>query len=385
LCATRSKQVGPILASNVKRDYYEILGVARGATDQEIKSAYRKLALQYHPDRNPNNPDAEEKFKECSEAYAILADGEKRAAYDRFGHAGLGGAGGFDPSSFQDLSDIFGDFFGFSDLFGGGRGGRRSRAQRGTDLREDINLEFEEAVFGTEQTVTVRRHETCEDCHGSGAAPGRAPVTCRSCNGQGQVRYQQGFFSIARTCPTCQGTGQVITDPCSKCKGEGRVLRQKSIEAKVPAGVEDGTRIRFAGLGEGGVHGGPPGDLYIVLHVKEHPFFEREGNDLHCVVPISFTQAALGADITVPTLEGEHVLKVPEGTQSGTTLRIRGKGVPVLNSRSKGDLYVEVRVQTPAKLSKRQKELLQELEGTIRVENKPERRTLLGKVKDIFG
>ena len=377
--------MGPILASNVKRDYYEVLGVARGATDQEIKSAYRKLALQYHPDRNPNNPDAEEKFKECSEAYAILADGEKRAAYDRFGHAGLGGAGGFDPSSFQDLSDIFGDFFGFSDLFGGGRGGRRSRAQRGTDLREDINLEFEEAVFGTEQTVTVRRHETCEDCHGSGAAPGRAPVTCRSCNGQGQVRYQQGFFSIARTCPTCQGTGQVITDPCSKCKGEGRVLRQKSIEAKVPAGVEDGTRIRFAGLGEGGVHGGPPGDLYIVLHVKEHPFFEREGNDLHCVVPISFTQAALGADITVPTLEGEHVLKVPEGTQSGTTLRIRGKGVPVLNSRSKGDLYVEVRVQTPAKLSKRQKELLLELEGTLRVENKPERRTLLGKVKDIFG
>jgi molecular chaperone DnaJ len=378
--------LGPILASNVKRDYYEVLGVARGATDQEIKSAYRKLALQYHPDRNPNNPDAEEKFKECSEAYAILADGEKRAAYDRFGHAGLGGgAGGFDPSSFQDLSDIFGDFFGFSDLFGGGRGGRRSRAQRGTDLREDINLEFEEAVFGTERTVTVRRHETCEDCHGSGAAPGRAPVTCRSCNGQGQVRYQQGFFSIARTCPTCQGTGQVITDPCSKCKGEGRVLRQKSIDAKVPAGVEDGTRIRFAGLGEGGVHGGPPGDLYVVLHVKEHPFFEREGNNLHCVVPISFTQAALGADITVPTLEGDHVLKVPEGTQSGTTLRIRGKGVPVLNSRSKGDLYVEVRVQTPAKLSKRQKELLQELEGTIRVENKPERRTLLGKVKDIFG
>jgi len=378
--------LGPILASNVKRDYYEVLGVARGATDQEIKSAYRKLALQYHPDRNPNNPDAEEKFKECSEAYAILADGEKRAAYDRFGHAGLGGgAGGFDPSSFQDLSDIFGDFFGFNDLFGGGRGGRRSRAQRGTDLREDINLEFEEAVFGTEQTVTVRRHETCEDCHGSGAAPGKAPVTCRSCNGQGQVRYQQGFFSIARTCPTCQGTGQVITDPCPKCKGEGRLLRQKSIDAKVPAGVEDGTRIRFAGLGEGGLHGGPPGDLYVVLHVKEHPFFEREGNNLHCVVPISFTQAALGAEIAVPTLEGDHVLKVPEGTQSGTTLRIRGKGVPVLNSRSKGDLYVEVRVQTPAKLSKRQKELLLELEGTLRVENKPERRTLLGKVKDIFG
>ncbi len=375
-----------ILASNVKRDYYEILGVARGASDQEIKSAYRKLAMQHHPDRNPNNPDAEEKFKECSEAYAVLADGEKRSVYDRFGHAGLGGnaGGGFDPSSFQDLSDIFGDFFGFSDLFGG-RGQRRSRAQRGADLREDIELDFEEAVFGTEKTVTIRHHETCEGCHGSGAAPGKAPVTCRSCNGQGQVRYQQGFFSIARTCPTCQGTGSVITDPCPKCKGEGRMLRQKSIDAKVPAGVEDGTRIRFAGLGEGGVHGGPAGDLYVVLHVKEHPFFEREGNDLHCVVPISFTQAALGAEITVPTLEGDHVLKVPEAAQSGTTLRIRGKGVPVLNSRGKGDLYVEVRVQTPSKLNKRQKELLQELEGTIRVENKPERRTLLGKVKDIFG
>ncbi len=318
----------------------------------------------------------------------MLADGDKRAAYDRFGHAGVSGAGaggGFDATVFQDFSDIFGDFFGFGDLFGGGGRGRRSRAQRGPDLREDINLEFEEAVFGTETTVTVRRHETCEDCHGSGTAPGKAPVTCRSCGGHGQVRYQQGFFSIARTCPTCQGSGQVITDPCPKCKGEGRILRQKSVDAKVPAGVEDGTRIRFAGLGEAGVHGGPPGDLYVVLHVKDHAFFEREGNDLHCVVPISFTQAALGAEITVPTLEGDHVLKVPEATQSGTTLRVRGKGVPVLNGRGKGDLYVEVRVQTPGKLSKRQRELLQELEGSLSVENKPEPRTLLGKVKDIFG
>jgi len=373
-----------ILTSNGKRDYYEVLGVARGATDQEIKSAYRKLALQFHPDRNPNNPDAEEKFKQASEAYGVLADGEKRAVYDRYGHAGLGGGGGAQGFDANDLGDIFGDFFGLGEIFGGGTR-KRSRTQRGADLREDINLEFEEAVFGAETKVTVRRHESCEECRGSGAAAGKAPVTCRSCVGRGQVRYQQGFFSIARTCPTCQGTGSVITDPCSKCKGEGRVLRQRTVDAKVPAGVEDGTRIRFSGFGEGGLHGGPPGDLYVVLHVKEHPFFEREGNNLHCVIPISFTQAALGAEISVPTLEGEHVLKVPDGTQSGTTLRIRGKGVPVLNGHGKGDLFVEARVQTPGKLNKRQRELLQELEGLTQVENRPQRRTLLGKVKDIFG
>jgi molecular chaperone DnaJ len=372
-----------ILTSNGKRDYYEVLGVARTATDQEIKSAYRKLALQFHPDRNPNNPDAEDKFKECSEAYAILADVDKRAAYDRYGHAGLGGSGaqGFDAN---DLGDIFGDFFGLGEIFGGGTR-KRSRTQRGADLREDINLEFEDAVFGTDTSVTVRRHESCEDCRGSGAAPGKAPVTCRSCAGRGQVRYQQGFFSIARTCPTCQGTGSVVTDPCPKCKGEGRVLRQRTVDAKIPAGVEDGTRIRFSGFGEGGLHGGAPGDLYVVLHVKEHPFFEREGNDLHCVIPISFTQAALGTEISVPTLEGQQVLKVPDGTQSGTTLRIRGKGVPVLNGHGKGDLFVEVRVQTPGKVTKRQRELLQELEGLTQVENRPQHRTLLGKVKDIFG
>lgn len=359
--------------------------MVRGATEQEIKSAYRKLALQFHPDRNPNNPDAEEKFKEASEAYAILADGEKRAMYDRFGHAGVtsGGASGFDGTPFQDLGDIFGEFFGIGEMFGqGGRG--RSRAQRGADLREDLTLEFEESVFGTESQVTVRRHETCEVCHGSGAAAGKTPAACRTCAGRGQVRYQQGFFSIARTCPTCQGAGSVITDPCKNCQGAGRTLRQRTVEAKVPAGVEDGTRIRYAGMGESGAHGGPAGDLYIVLHVKEHPFFEREGNDLHCVIPVSFTQAALGTEIEVPTLEGEHNLKVPEGTQSGTAFRIRNKGVPVLNGRGKGDLYVEVRVQTPGKLSKRQRELLTELEGINPVENKPQRRSLLGKVKDMF-
>jgi len=257
--------------------------------------------------------------------------------------------------------------------------------QRGADLREDLTLEFEEAFFGKETRVTVRRHEACEECHGSGAAPGKGPTTCRSCSGRGQVRYQQGFFSIARTCPTCQGTGNVITDPCSKCKGEGRILRQRTVDAKVPAGVEDGTRIRFAGAGEVGQFGGPAGDLYVVLHVKEHPFFAREGNDLHCVVPISVTQAAVGAEIRVPTMEGEHTLKIPEGTQPGTTFRVRGKGVPVLSGHGKGDLYVEVMVQIPAKLNKRQRELLQELDAIAKVDNQPLMRSLLGKMKDMFG
>jgi molecular chaperone DnaJ len=267
---------------------------------------------------------------------------------------------------------------------GAGGGRRRSRAQRGADLREDLHLEFEEAVFGVEKQVNVRRHETCESCRGSGAAPGKAPVACRTCEGRGQVRYQQGFFSIARTCSTCQGAGSVITDPCVKCKGDGRMLRERVVEANVPAGVEDGTRIRFTGLGEAGAFAGPAGDLYVVLHVKEHPFFEREGNDLQCVVPISFSQAALGTEIMVPTLEGEHKLKVPEGTQSGTSFRIRGKGVPALNSHGKGDLFVEVRIQTPAKLNKRQRELLTEFGELTPVENKPQRRSLLGRVKDMF-
>ena len=377
------------MQSNVKRDYYEVLGVQRGATEQEIKSAYRKLALQYHPDRNPNNPDAEEKFKECSEAYAVLADAEKREIYNRFGHAGVGGVGagaGFDATVFQDFSDIFGEFFGFGDLFGGGgrSGGRRTRAQRGADLREDITIEFEEAVFGAEKQISYRKHEACEVCKGSGSALGKAPAACRTCAGRGQVRYQQGFFSIARTCPACQGAGSVISDPCAKCKGEGRIIQQKTIDAKIPAGVEDGTRIRFTGVGEAGMQGGPAGDLYVVLHVKEHPFFERQGNDLYCVIPVSVAQAALGAEIQVPTLEGEHALKVPEGTQSGTTLKIRNKGVPVLNGHGKGDLFVEVRVQTPTKLNKRQRELLQELQSISQVENKPQRNSLLGKMKDMF-
>ena len=370
-----------------------MLGIARGASDQEIKSAYRKLAMQYHPDRNPDDPEAEEKFKECSEAYAVLCDRDKRAAYDRFGHAGVGvgagaGAGGFgfDPSVFQDFSDIFGDLFGFGDPFGGG-GRRRTRAQRGADLREDLTLEFEQAVFGHVTTVDVRRHEMCEACSGSGGAGGKAPANCRTCGGRGQViTTRQGFlsFSVARTCPACAGAGVVITDPCPSCKGEQRVVRERRVEVAVPAGVEDGTRIRYSGQGEAGVNGGPAGDLYVVLHVKEHKVFEREGKDLHCAVPVSFTQAALGAVIKIPTLEGEHELRIPEGTQSGSVFRVRGKGVPVVNSRGKGDLFVELKVATPAKLTRQQRELLQQLDATFHVENKPERRTLLGKMKDMF-
>lgn len=368
-----------------------MLGVSRSASEQEIKSAYRKLALQYHPDRN-SDPGAEEKFKEATEAYSVLADSGKRTQYDRFGHAGVGTGGfggmGFDPSIFQDfgdLSDIFSSIFGFGDIFGAGQGRRRSRAQRGADLREDITIEFDEAVFGTTTKVTLRRHESCEQCNGSGIAPGKSPTTCRTCAGRGQVRYQQGFFSIARTCSACNGAGVVITDPCTSCRGQGRVMRERTLEVKVPAGVEDGTRIRYAGQGEAGAQGGAPGDLYIVLHVKEHPFFERDGRDLHCVVPVSFPQAALGAEIQVPTLEGMQNLKIPEGTQSGTEFRLRGKGVPTLNGHGKGDLFVEIRVQTPTKLNKRQRELLQEIASLTPVENKPERRTLFSKVKDIFG
>jgi molecular chaperone DnaJ len=375
------------LATQAKRDYYEVLGVERSAAEQDIKSAYRKLAMQHHPDRNPGNPEAEEKFKEASEAYSVLIDSEKRARYDRYGHAGVSnGAGGFDPANFTDFSDIFGDIF--SDFFGvniGGRGGQRGSIQRGGDEQVELHLTFEEAVFGKKTQIRVRRYEVCEQCKGSGAAPGKGPVTCSTCGGRGQVRYQQGFFSIARTCPTCHGAGRAITDPCTKCKGETRVMRERVVDVNVPAGVEDGTKIRYQEMGDAGVGGGPAGNLYVILHVKPHAFFEREGKDLFCIVPISFTQAALGAEIAIPTLEGEHKLKVPEGTQAGTVLRLRGKGVPSLKGGAKGDLHVQLRVETPRKLTKRQRELLEELGSTFAPENKPEPRGLFEKVKDIFG
>ncbi len=371
------------MPTQTKRDYYEILGVVRTAEAQEIKSAYRKLALQYHPDRNPDNPDAEERFKEATEAYGVLADPQKRAQYDRFGHAGVtSGAGGFNPADFADFSDIFNDIFGFGDLFGGGR--QRSRAQRGADLRVDLTLTFEEAAFGKETEVTVRRREPCNTCGGTGAAAGKSATQCKTCGGRGQVRYQTGFLTVARTCPSCGGVGQVITDPCKTCRGEGRVVRDHKLPCKVPAGVETDTRMRFSGEGEAGVFGGPAGDLYVVFSVKDHPFFEREGKDLYCSIPISFGQAALGAEIRVPTLDGDYTLKVPEGTQSGTVFKVRHKGVASLNSGGKGDLFVEVKLQTPGKLTKRQREILSELESAHPIDNQPQKRTLLGKMKDMF-
>jgi molecular chaperone DnaJ len=377
-------------ANVTKVDYYELLGVSKSASDQELKTAYRRLAMQHHPDRNPNNPAAEAKFKECSEAYSILSDAEKRAAYDRYGHAafqGNGGGGNPFQGGFQggfqgDMGDIFGDIFGEMFNMGGQR--RASRTQRGRDLRYDLSLEFEEAVFGVEREITIRRAETCEDCRGTGAARGKQPATCPQCKGSGQMRFQQGFFSVARTCPACNGTGTVVTDPCKSCSGQTTVEREHKLLVKVPAGVEQDTRIRYSGEGEAGRYGGPAGDLYVVLNVKKHRFFERDGDDLHCVMPISFPQAALGTELTIETLEGPETIKVPEGVQSGREFRLRGKGVPHLNERGKGDLVVQIRVATPTKLTKEQKELMKQLSATMVVENAPHSRGLFEKVKDIF-
>jgi molecular chaperone DnaJ len=377
-------------ANVTKADFYEVLGVSRDASDQELKTSYRKLAMQYHPDRNPNNPEAEEQFKACSEAYQVLSDPEKRAAYDRYGHAAFqNGGGGGNPfagagAGFQgDLGDIFGDIFG--EMFGGGGGGRRaSRVQRGRDLRYDLTLEFEEAVFGVEKEISIRRLEACDDCGGTGSANGKSPATCTQCAGRGQVRFQQGFFSVAKTCVRCGGTGTTISDPCTTCRGEGLEAKKHEILVKVPAGVEQDTRIRYQGEGEAGKFGGPAGDLYVVLNVKAHKFFERDGDDLHCVMPISFPQAALGTELQIETLEGPATIKIPEGTQSGREFKLRNKGVPHLNEHGKGDLIVEIRVATPSKLNKQQKELLRQLGETMQVENTPTSRSLFAKMKDIF-
>lgn len=374
---------------NAKRDYYEVLGLSRNASDQEIKSAYRKLALQFHPDRNPGNHEAEEKFKEAAEAYAVLSDSQKRAQYDRFGHAGVGtsassGFGGFDPNVFADFSDILGDIFGFGDFFGSGRRGG-SRVQRGTDLRYDIEMTFEEAAFGTTTKIKVPRHETCSECDGNGAQKGSGPTTCPTCNGYGQVRFQQGFFAITRTCSQCHGTGQLIKNRCNVCHGEGRVVREKTIDLKIPAGVDTGSKMRLTGEGDAGGKGGPAGDLYVVLNVQEHEFFERREHDLYCHIPITFTQAALGAQIMVPTLEREEEkLTIPAGTQTGSTFRIKGRGVSKRGGSARGDLYVTVGVTIPTKLSREQKDLLTKLADTIQTENKPIQKKILERMKEIF-
>jgi molecular chaperone DnaJ len=380
------------MAANSQTDYYEVLGIARDASADQIKSAYRKAALKWHPDRNPEKKqEAEENFRQASEAYSVLSDPQKRSVYDRFGHAGLGGrgfeAGGFNSSIFEEFQDIFGDFFGFDQAFGGGgRRGRGSRGQRGADLRYDMSLSFEEAATGVSTKIRISRHENCQTCHGTGAKPGSGMVACRTCGGRGQMSYQQGFFSITRTCPACQGTGQVIREACADCRGQGRLERERVLEVGVPAGVDSGTRLRMAGHGQPGTNGGPAGDLYIFLEVKEHPFFERRGADLYCTIPVSFPQAALGATIKVPTLQGEEELKIPEGTQSGQMFRIKGKGLPNPHG-GRGDLYVNIRVVIPSKLSREQRRLLDQLGQSIKVENKPAERSssFFDKVKDIFG
>jgi molecular chaperone DnaJ len=370
-----------------KRDYYEVLGVNRTATEAELKSAYRRLALRYHPDKNPGDHEAEELFKEAAEAYSILSNQEQRQRYDRFGHAGVSGAatagaGAWGAAGFGGLEDLLSEIFGFGDVFGGAaRGGRMQN--RGSDLRYDLEITLEQAAAGLTAQVKIPRLEKCEPCHGQGTSSGSAPDTCPTCRGTGQVRFQQGFFSVARTCGNCRGMGRVVTSPCSECRGAGRVERTKEVEVKIPAGVETGSRLRLAGEGEGGPQGGPPGDLYVVVIVKEHEEFERQGANLYVSLPISFTQAALGAKLPVKTLDGAHELSVPAGTQTGTVFRLRGQGMPILGAgRGRGDMFVAVTVVTPATLTREQRKLLEEL-ATLDGETLDDK-GFIDKVRDIF-
>ena len=370
-----------------KRDYYEILGVDRGVSEQDLKSAYRRLAHQHHPDKNQGDPQAEDKFKEAAEAYAVLSDPDQRQRYDRFGHAGVSSAAGaaWGAPGFGGIEDILGDLFGFGDVFGAGArsGSRRSAQQRGADLRYDLEISLEQAAEGMTAQLRIPKLETCEACDGSGAAPGTRPETCRTCEGSGQIRFQQGFFSVARTCSACRGTGKVINSPCAKCRGAGRVEREKSIEVKIPAGVETGSRLRLLSEGESGAYGGPAGDLYVVIHVAEHEQFERQGNNLYASAPITFAQAALGSEIKVKTLGAEQSLKVPPGTQTGTVFRVRGQGMPVLGGRGRGDLFVAVSVVTPTMLTREQRKLLEQL-ANVETKDLADKK-LSDKVRDIFG
>ncbi|MDL2358262.1 MAG: molecular chaperone DnaJ [Pseudomonadota bacterium] len=372
-----------------KRDFYEILGVAKNASEEEIKKSYRKLAMKYHPDRNPDSKESEEKFKEVKEAYEMLTNPEKREAYDRHGHAGVdpnmggggfgGGAGGF--------ADSFGDIFG--DIFGGGGRGRGAGPQvyRGADLRYNLEITLEQAAHGFDTTIRVPSWDKCDTCHGSGAKPGTAPTTCTTCAGHGQVRMQQGFFSIQQTCPKCHGSGKVITDPCAPCGGAGRIKRNKTLEVKIPVGIDNGMRIRSSGNGEPGTNGGPAGDLYVEIHIKPHAVFQREGDDLHCEMPISFVKATLGGEIEVPTLSGKVSFTIPEGTQSGKTFRLKAKGIKGVRSGYAGDLFCHVAVETPVKLTDKQKDLLKEFERlTVEggAKHSPQSKGWMDKVKDFF-
>jgi molecular chaperone DnaJ len=373
------------MATSSKRDYYEVLGVPRNASEQEVKSAYRKLALKYHPDRNAGDKESEERFKEAAEAYSVLGDADKRKRYDMYGHAAVAGAGtqGFDPTIFADFGDILGDFFGFGDIFG-----RRARGgpRRGSDLRYNLDLRFEEAVFGTETSIQFPRAEPCSACSGSGAAPGSGPSTCPTCGGRGQVTFQQGFFSVARTCGHCRGSGRVITTPCRECHGEGHVAVERKLQVKIPPGVDSGSQLRIAGEGEAGQAGGPSGDLYVFLRVEDHPFFKRDGSDLYCEVPISFSQAALGASIDVPTPEGGHArLTVPEGSQTGAVLRLRSHGVPHLGHKGRGDLNVALRVVVPTRLTGEQRKLIEQLGKTLpKLEVKDKDKSIFDRIRDLL-
>lgn len=372
-----------------KRDYYEVLGVGKDASDADLKKAYRRLAMKYHPDRNEGDAAAEEKFKEAKEAYDVLSDSQKRNAYNQFGHAGVdnsaAGAGGPGGAGFGDIFDsVFGDIFGGAR---GGGGGGRERVYRGADLRYDMELSLEDAVAGTTTKINVPKLETCEKCNGTGAKKGSKPVTCSTCGGVGQIRMQQGFFSVQQTCPQCRGTGQIIKDPCDTCGGQGRVRRNKTISVKIPPGVDNGDRIRLSGEGEAGENNGPAGDLYVHILVKDHPIFERDGNDLYCDVPISIASAALGGELEVPTLDGKVKLKIPNETQSGKMFRLRGKGVKSVRSSSTGDLLCRVMVETPVNLSKKQKDLLQEFESSLQGDgnkHSPKASSWLDGVKNFF-
>jgi molecular chaperone DnaJ len=370
-----------------KRDFYDILGVNRDASDDEIKKAYRKLAMKHHPDRNPDNPSAEEKFKEAKEAYEILSESDKRAAYDQYGHAGVDPQAGMGGRGAQGFGDAFGGIF--DEIFGGrgGGGGGRSNVYRGADLRYNLEISLEQAAFGTETKIRIPTMATCDTCHGSGAKKGTEPKTCPTCQGAGQVRLQQGFFSIQQTCPKCHGTGRYVADPCGSCHGAGRVKQYKTLAVKIPGGVDEGDRIRLAGEGEAGVNGGPAGDLFVQIHLKPHTVFTRDNNDLHCEMPISFTTAALGGEIEIPTLDGAAKLKISAETQSGKIFRLRGKGIKGVRSHTPGDLLCHVVVETPVNLTDRQKELLAELDeisGRNVSKHNPRSQSWLDKVRDFF-